>query len=49
MHGEAEKRSDDCRGDAHSGPCHIAEVLAELLLQLPEIDKEAAQVPVAAA
>jgi hypothetical protein len=46
MHGEAEKRSDDRRED---GPRHIGEVLAELLHQLPEMDTEVAQVPVAAA
>ena len=49
MHGEAKMRDDDRREDAHSGPRHIAEVLMELLLQLPEMDTEAAQVPVAAA
>ena len=50
MHGQAEIRSDDCREDAHSGPWHIGEVLAEmLLLQLPEMNTaEAAQVLVAA-
>jgi hypothetical protein len=46
MHGEAEKRSDDRRDN---GPSHIAEVLAELLLQLHEMDTEAAQMPVVAA
>ena len=46
MHGETEKRSDDRRDN---GPRHIGEVLAELLLQLPEMNTEAAQVPVAAA
>lgn len=46
MHGEGKMRDDDRRDN---GPRHIGEVLAELLLQLPEMDIEAAQVPVAAA
>ncbi len=46
MCGEAEMHSDDRRDN---GPRHIAEVLAELMLQLVEMDTaEAAQVLVAA-
>jgi hypothetical protein len=50
MHGDAEIHSGERLGDAHRGPWHIGEVLAEmLLLQLPEMDTaEAAQVLVAA-
>jgi hypothetical protein len=49
MHGDAEIHSGERLGDAHRGPWHIGEVLAELLLQLVEMDTaEAAQVLVAA-
>ena len=48
MDEDAEVGVDDRQGNERNGPRHIAEALAELLLQLPESDTEAARRPVAA-